>query len=148
MIQKRETKEDLKKQRRLLEVFSNLCEVDFNQFPSFSKKYRIDGYLYDKRTKDIISGVECKWYNGKAHCFLNVPKFQELVSLSSISGLPSYLLFREYDKWGYILIHDGKQIVCNYSVKLLGGTPNGRVPNEDDIEPLIALNKKDIVWGN
>ena len=84
MIQKRETKEDLKKQRRLLEVFSNLCEV----------------------------------------------------------------LFREHDKWGYILIHDGKQIVCNYSVKLLGGTPNGRVPNEDDIEPLIALNKKNIVWGN
>ena len=148
MIQKRETKEDLNKQRRLLEVFSKLCGFDFNQFSSFSKKYRIDGYLYDKRTKDIVSWVECKWYSGKAHCFLNVPKFKELVSLSQLTELPSYLLFRENKKWGYILIHDGKQIACNYSVKLLGGTPEGRVPNEDDIEPLVVLNKKNIMWEN
>ena len=45
MIQKRETKEDLVKQKRLLEVFSKHIKSDFNQFSSFSKKYRIDAIL-------------------------------------------------------------------------------------------------------
>jgi len=148
MIQKRETKIDLKKQTRLLEVFSNHLNVEFNQFSSFSKKYRIDGYFYDKKTKNITAWVECKWYNNKAHCFLNVPKFEELISLSRVTNLPSYLLFREYEKWGYILLHDGKKVVCSYNTKLLGGTPKGRVPNDDDIEPLITLSRDNIIWGN
>ena len=62
--------------------------------------------------------------------------------------LPSYLVFREYDRWGYILLHDGNNIVCNYTTKLIGGTPKGRIANDDDIEPLIVLNKNNIEWGN
>lgn len=146
MIQKRETKEDLVKQKRLLEVFSKHIKSDFNQFNSFSKKYRIDGYCY--RDKDITCWVECKWYNKNAHCFLNVPKFNELIQLSKNTMLPSYLVFREYDRWGYILLHDGNNIVCNYTTKLIGGTPKGRIVNDDDIEPLIVLNKNNIEWGN
>ena len=37
---------------------------------------------------------------------------------------------------------------CNYKVKLAGGTPKGRVVNEDDIEPLIVLDTTNVVWGN
>tara|TARA_R110002074_G_scaffold299362_4_gene470878 strand:+ start:221 stop:667 length:447 start_codon:yes stop_codon:yes gene_type:complete len=148
MIQKRETKDDLIKQTRLLEVFSKQLNLQFNQFSSFSKKYRIDGYCYDIHSKNISCWVECKWYSNKAHCFINVPKFNELISLSKSTSLPSYLLFREYNRWGYILLHDGRNIVCNYEIKLMGGTPNGRIANDDDIEPLIILSRENIVWGN
>ena len=145
---KRETPEDLLKQKRLLQVFSEKMDLEFNQFPSFSKKYRIDGYCYDKKTYNVVCWIECKWYNNKAHCFLNVPKFNELIRLSELTKKPSYLLFREYDKWGYILLHDGFNITCSYSTKLSGGTPVGRVKNEDDLEPLIVLDKNNINWGN
>ena len=74
MITKRETKEDTDKQKRLFEVFSKKFNLKFNQFSSFSKKYRIDGYCYDENNK-IKCWIECKWYTNKAHCFLNVPKF-------------------------------------------------------------------------
>lgn len=146
MIRFRETQEDLLRQKRLFEVFSKRLNVKYKQFSSHSKKYRIDGFCY--KNNSIYSWVECKWYSKKAHCYLNIPKFKELIQLSDITLLPSYFLFREYDKWGYILLHDGKNIVCNYTVKLAGGTPEGRAPNEDDIEPLIVLDKKNIVWGN
>jgi hypothetical protein len=147
MVTRRETKEDTDKQKRLFEVFSKKFNLKFNQFSSFSKKYRIDGYCYDDENK-INCWIECKWYTNKAHCFLNVPKFNELISLSELSKLPSYLLFREYDKWGFILLHNGKEIVCSYEIKRAGGTPKNRIENDDDIEPLIILNKKDVVWGN
>ena len=90
----------------------------------------------------------CKLYNNNAHCYLNVPKFKELIDLSETTLLPSYFLFREYDRWGYIMIHDGFNIVCKYNTKLTGGTPNGREANPDDIEPIIVLNKENIIWGN
>ena len=146
MARKRETKQDLIKQKRLFEVFSKHMGLKFNQFSSFSGKYRIDGYCY--YGENISCWVECKWYNNKAHCFLNIPKFKELILFSKLTLLPSYLLFREYRKWGYILLHDGKSIVCDYKIKLMGGTPEGRKPNDDDIEPLIILNRANIVWGN
>ena len=148
MVQKRETEEDLKKQKRLLDVFSKKLNTNYNQFSSFSKKYRIDAYLYDEQHKNIRAWVECKWYNNKAHCFLNVPKFKELISLSEMTNLPSYLLFREHNRWGYILLHDGLSVSCTYETKLLGGTPKGRVSNDDDVEPLVAINKRHIIWGN
>lgn len=148
MVRFRETTEDLIRQKRLFEVFSNSLNVNYKQFSSYSKKYRIDGFCYNSNTKDIINWVECKWYTTKAHCYLNIPKFKELIDLSEITSLPSYFLFREYERWGYILLHDGKKIRCNYKVKLAGGTPKGRVVNEDDIEPLILLDTNNIVWGN
>jgi len=148
MIHKRETKTDLIKQKRLFEVFSKHLSSSYNQFSSSSKKYRIDGYCYNPVDTNIICWVECKWYNKKAHCFLNVPKFKELITLSETTLLPSYLLFREYKRWGYIPLHNGRNIVCDYKVKLAGGTPEGRVPNDDDIEPLISLSRDNIVWGN
>ena len=120
----------------------------FSQFSSYSKKYRIDGFLYDKETNDITAWVECKWYNKIAHCFLNVPKFKELIYLSETTKIPSYLLFREFDKWGYICLHDGYKIKCSYKIKLTGGTPKGRIVNYDDFEPLVILDKKNITWGN
>jgi len=143
----RETKKDRVKQTRLLDVFSSKLDCAYGQFKSTSNKYRIDGYLYDD-DKNIKAWVECKWYNKKAHLFINPPKFIELTNLSEKTKLPSYFLFREGDFWGYILIHDGNEIVCNYTVRLCGGTPQGREVNDDDVEPLIVLAHDDIIWGN
>ena len=148
MIHKRETIRDLVKQKRLFEVFSKYMNLGYIQFPSFSKKYRIDGCCYDSKTKAIACWIECKWYSKEAHCFLNVPKFNEIIGLSQTTSLPSYLLFREFGKWGYILLHDGEKIACSYTVKLTGGTPKGRIANDDDTEPLIVLDKANIRWGN
>jgi hypothetical protein len=146
MIKKRETAGDLIKQERLFKVFSEHIGSGFGQFPSF-QKYRIDGFCYNIESKDIVCWVETKWYKGRAHLFLNVPKFNELISLSESTALPSYLLFREYDKWGYVCIHDGKRTVCDYKTKLAGGTPKDKPVNSDDIEPLIILNRSGIIWG-
>ncbi len=148
MIQKRETDEDLIKQERLFKVFSKQMNFGYNQFSSFSKKYRIDGYCYDVVNRNITCWIECKWYNDKAHLFLNVPKFNELLLLSQTTSLPSYLLFREHNKWGYIMLHNGENIACDYATKLMGGTPKGAVSNDDDIEPLIVLSSNCVVWGN
>ena len=95
----------------------------------------------------VVGWVEAKWYTGKAHLYLNVPKFDELVRLAEISKAPSFLVFREGDRWGYVRVHDGEKIVCEYIVKLAGGTPKGRVKNDDDIEPLVVISRKSITWG-
>ena len=143
----RETTEDRVKQTRLLDVFSSELDCAYGEFKSTSNKYRIDGYLCDSE-KNIKAWVECKWYTNKAHLFINPPKFLELINLSEKTKLPSYFLFREGDFWGYILIHDGNEITCNYTVRLCGGTPQGREINDDDVEPLVTLAYDDIIWGN
>ena len=142
----RETPEDRRKQTRLFEVASKRNGLKFKQFKSSSNKFRIDGFFYDDDL-NIKLWAECKWYSGKAHLYLNMAKFNELVYLSEYSKCQSILLFREYDNWGFVVIHDGNKIKCDYEVKLLGGTPKGRVINDDDIEPLIKINRNNIIWG-
>ena len=138
----RETEEDKRKQRRLFEVFAKHKGMNFKEFSPKSGKYRIDGFLYN-HNNTITAWVECKWYNGKAHLYLNVAKYNELISLSNISDAPSYLLFREGNRWGFVKIGD-----CGGKIKLAGGTPKGRKPNKDDVEPLVCLDREDIIWGN
>jgi hypothetical protein len=77
---------------------------------------------------------------------LNVPKYAELINLSEMTGLPSYFVFREQGKWGYIVLHTGSNKAATFSVIQTGGTPKGRTPNPDDIEPLIKFDKSCIQW--
>jgi len=144
----RENNDDLRKQERLFEVFSEKLGLDYIQFPSTGKKYRIDGCLYSLDDGSVRAWVECKWYSGNAHCFLNPPKYNELIILGGLYKIPSYLVFREFDRWGYICLHDGDRVFCDYKLRVSGGTPQGRIPNNDDIEPLVCLNKDKIIWGN
>ena len=62
-------------------------------------------------------------------------------------GEGSFLVFHELGKWGFICLHNGKRLTCKYQVKLMGGTPKGKPANHDDIEPLIVLSRKDVVWN-
>jgi len=138
----RETKQDRINQERLFKVFAEKKGWKYRMFPSTAKKYRIDGYFYDDKN-NVKCWVECKWYSGKAYLMLNVPKYNELKSLTASTFYPSILLFREGDKWGWIVVGSSKP-----KIKVMGGTPKGRTPNEDDIEPLVVFNRSDIVWGN
>lgn len=142
--QLRETKQDRSNQERLFIALSEKVGCQFKQFQS-NGKYRIDGYLYNGRK--IIAWIECKWYNSKAFCGLNVPKYEELVSLSERHKIPSYLLIREGDKWGAILIHDGEQVRAETMLMHTGGTPPGRKANPDDIEPIVKFENTAIKWG-
>ena len=145
MIRKRENDQDKQNQKVLFDRFSRHLEMTYGQFSSFSKKYRIDGFVKD--VEDNVTGwVECKWYKKKAYCWLNLPKYNELITLAEITGQPSYLVFRIPGKLGYIKLHDGETKTCSYTVKVTGGTQWGRFKNEDDIEPLICLGQKQIVW--
>ena len=144
MTRFRENELDKRHQKRLFEVFAERNNVDFTQFPSNSGKYVIDGYTHAEG--NLHSWIEAKWYSKTAHLYLNVPKFVQLCTLSRCTKRPSNLLFREGDRWGYIIVHDGVQ-VTDYETVISGGTPKGRPHNIDDVEPLIQFKRKDIIWG-
>ena len=145
MIVRRETQTDRTKEHKLLEAMAGHLECNFKQNPN-THKYSIDGWFYSKTenpAKGLMLGwAECKWYTGKAHCFLNVAKYSELMNLSLHSGLPSYFIVREPGRWGYINLTYELGTMCVHE----GGTPAGREPNEDDIEPLIKLDSDSIRW--
>lgn len=143
----RETEQDKLHQTKLLEAFAKFKKLSYNQFPSNSGKYRIDGYLYDN-DNNIKAWVECKWYSKEAYCYLNIPKYNELLQLSINTSQPSYLLFRVPGRWGWITIHTGHELGAEYKIQHKGGTQKGRATNVDDVEPLVVLDKKYIVWGH
>ena len=146
----RETKEDLKHEGMLA---NTMAEILYAKASKAHAKYRIDGWFH--QNKNLIGWFECKWYSQghKAFAMLNVPKFKELVDLAELTGKPSYFLMREKQgpdvpgRMGYILIHDGKKIQCQYECKIAGGTPPGRKPLPDDVEPLIIFSYSEIVWA-
>lgn len=149
----RETVEDRAREARLLGAMAKHLCCSFTQCQNLTK-YRIDGWFYLPRSEgdlrgEILGWAECKWYgDGKsAFCALNVPKYDELIRLSSLTGKPSYFIFREQGRWGYIVVQDG-DLKTPFKLVQTGGTPKGREPNPDDIEPLIMFDKDYIYWGS
>lgn len=142
----RETKQDKRNELKLIKAFANLTSLNYQQNMTHTK-YRIDGWLYDNN-KSVKAWLECKWYgdNKKAYLAMNPPKFKELVLLSMITGVKSYFIIREHGRWGYIKIHSGNEITAKYSTVIAGGTPKGRKPNPDDIEPLIKFDYSQVRW--
>ena len=153
MINMRETPTDRVKEKKLLSAMASTLNCQYSQSPNL-KKYRIDGWFHDGKDSTskgkMLGWAECKWYgDGKtAFCALNVPKYMELVQLSLITMLPSYFIFREDGRFGYLVVHDGIMPRAKFDVMQDGGTAKGRTPNPDDIEPLIKFHKKHIVWNN
>ena len=152
MTQMRETAQDKVREEKLLRIMSEHLGCHYWQNPNLIK-YRLDGWFYKPKFEgdnkgSMVGCAECKWYgDGKtAFCALNVPKYAELINLSEMTGLPSYFVFREQGKWGYIVLHTGSNKAATFSVIQTGGTPKGRTPNPDDIEPLIKFDKSCIQW--
>jgi len=141
----RETEQDKSNQSRILDAFAKKFNLQYLEFSSFSNKYRIDACFW--KDGDIVAWAECKWYTNKAHLMLNVPKYLELYHLSTHTGLPSYLLFREGDRIGSIIINNPKRNTkASKKIILGGGTQKGRQKNSDDIEPLIKFTEEEIIW--
>lgn len=153
MITMRETKADKSHEERLLIAMARHLGCTHKQSPNL-KKYRLDGWFHNGAEPDsrgdMLGWAECKWYgdNKKAFCALNVPKYMEMVNLSQTTMLPSYFIFRENNRFGYIVVHDGLMHRAKFKVSQAGGTAKGRQPNPDDIEPLIMFDKSEIIWGN
>ena len=148
MIIKRETPDDRKREERLLQVMAEHLGFSYKQNPN-TNKYKIDGWFYHDQGggKGLLAGwAECKWYTGKPHLFLNVPKYMELIDLARVSGVPSYFIVRKKSSWGYAVLHDGHSISAKVFPVVDGGTPPGREPNEDDIEPLIMVVEESVRW--
>ena len=148
MIIKRETPDDRKREERLLQVMAKHLGLSYKQNPN-TNKYRIDGWFYHDQGsgKGLLAGwAECKWYTGKPHLFLNVPKYMELINLAESSGVPSYFIFRKEGAWGYAVLHDGYKRSAQVMGVIDGGTPFGREPNEDDIEPLMVVISDSVRW--
>jgi|TARA_R110000803_G_scaffold195240_1_gene258430 hypothetical protein len=147
----RETEDDLKHEGTLAKAMASLL---FCTASKAHAKYRIDGWFH--QGNELKGFFECKWYtdNKKAFAMLNIPKFKELIDLSEITKKSSFLLVREKLKkdvggrWGYIELHNGKEVCCKYECKIAGGTPPGRKPLPDDVEPLIVFDYKEINWVN
>jgi hypothetical protein len=145
---KRETPDDRKREERLLQVMADHLGLSYKQNPN-TNKYKIDGwFLHDQGYgKGLLAGwAECKWYTGKPHLFLNVPKYMELIDLARVSGVPSYFIVRKESSWGYAVLHDGYSLSAKVFPVVDGGTPPGREPNEDDIEPLIMIFEEHVRW--
>ena len=153
MIALRETSTDRSHEPRLLVAMARYLKCQYKQSPNL-KKYRLDGWFHDGKEPDsrgnMIGWAECKWYGDgkKAFCALNVPKYMEILHLSQTTMLPSYFIFREDNRFGFIVVHDGVMHRAKFKVIQTGGTAQGRKPNPDDIEPLIMFEKSEIIWGN
>jgi hypothetical protein len=152
MTNLRETAQDRTREKKLLRIMSEHLGCSFWQNPNLVK-YRLDGWFYNESYNgsckgDMIGWAECKWYgdNKTAFCALNVPKYMELINISSLTKLPSYFIFREQGRWGYLILHNGVQTIAEFTVVQTGGTPKGRPPNPDDIEPLIKFDKSYVQW--
>jgi hypothetical protein len=143
----RETPQDKQRELKLIRAFAKLLNLNYQQNMTHTK-YRIDGWLYDNK-KNVKAWLECKWYGDgkKAYLAMNPPKFNELIQLSIITNIKSYFIVREQGRWGYIQLHSGKETTAKYQIIIAGGTPNGRKPNPDDIEPLVKFDYHQVQWN-
>jgi hypothetical protein len=137
-----ETPETRAKEARLLKAVAARFEASYHQLPSNSAKWRIDGCLI--KNGAVAAWVECKWYGDgkKAMCWMNVAKYMEMRTLKATFGVPCLFVFREDGRWGFIdMGFDDRP------PKILGGTPSHREANDDDYEPLIALDKSKVIYS-
>ena len=142
-----ENKTTRQKEAKLIQVLATHLGYSGYQFPPRSGKYRIDGYL----TKDdgtITGWVEAKWYDDGKHpyCAVNATKYLELQDLAREFSVPSYFVCRRQGGWGFSTINNGIWNKHSVSLRIGGGTPAHRPPNDDDIEPLVFMDKDGFQW--
>ena len=141
-----ETPLSRKRELKLIRAIAGYMGVDYGQVPPDSGKYLIDGWLH--KNGRVVAWLECKWTSDGSRCFahLNAPKFAELCLLAALYKCHSYYIVREEGKWGYAIIHDGSRCMFDREVRITGGTPAHRPPNDDDIEPCVKIPKSEITW--
>lgn len=140
----RETPEDLKREGEILDALCRKFNCQWKKLGN-GGKYRIDAVLY--RNRDIAAFVEVKDYKTGLHLYMNVQKYIEGVRIAEATQKPFLLVIRHQGKVGYIKVHGGGAWAdVQPNVIMGGGTPPGRQPNPDDIEPLMQFDSIDINW--
>ena len=140
----RETPEDLKNEAEILDA---LCQKFSCQWRKLGNggKYRIDAVLY--RKTGVGGFAEVKDYKNKLHLLMNIPKYVEGTRLAEVTEKPFIFVFRHQGKVGYIKVHGGGAWSdIKPELVMAGGTPPGREPNPDDIEPLFKFKPEDVIW--
>lgn len=140
----RETPQDLKREAEILDALCHKFKCDWKKLGN-GGKYRIDAVLHRGAVVDAFA--EVKDYKTALHLYMNVPKYLEGMRIAEATQKPFLFIVRYQGKIGYIKAHGGgawSDVQAN--VIMGGGTPPGRKPNPDDVEPLMQFNPMDIKW--
>ena len=147
----RETAADLQAEAEILDLYCSRYGFSWRKLGN-GGKYRIDAVITDGDV--VCAWVEVKDYrNRKPYLGLNVPKFMEGVQLSQFTGLPFLLILRHtLDQGDEQIVRLGALNLCENGMQrdgllvMAGGTPPGRQPLPDDIEPMYRFHLADVCW--
>jgi len=140
----RETAEDLSNEAEILDQFAAQFMCGWRKLGS-GGKYRIDAILH--KNNAMKAWVEVKDYESGLFLGLNIPKYQEGMTLARDTEIPFLFVFRHEGRIGYIKVHEGGAWAdCKVDIKMGGGTPPGRDPLPDDIEPLAFFSQDEVIW--
>jgi hypothetical protein len=141
----RETEQDLINEAMVLDHFANKYGAKWTKLGN-GAKYRIDAAY--QRDGKVVAWAEVKVYKTKSPFLgVNVPKMIEGCQLALFTGKPFFLLFHHNQRFGMVKISDGEQVLSSPKLRIAGGTPPGRKPLGDDIEPMFKYSELDIKWG-
>jgi len=145
----RETARDKEKE---LETLTKFC-AQFGSTPrklasiyssEQSRKYRIDAVMLDGN--EIKAWVEVKNYSRSGFLGLNIVKYKEGTDLAKLTGIPFLMVISIAGRIGWIKLHDGLVFCIPPQYKMAGGTPKGKEPLHDDIEPMAMFSEDLIRW--
>lgn len=140
----RETPEDLEREASILDELCHNFKCGWKKLGN-GGKYRIDAVIF--RGENIAAFAEVKHYPKRLHLLMNVAKYIEGVRIAEVTGKPFLFIVRHEDRVGYIKVHSGGPYSdIQADIIMGGGTPPGREPNPDDVEPLMRFNPVDVIW--
>lgn len=140
----RETKKDLELEAEVLDYFCSQRGIQWEKLGNGSK-YRIDAVLL--QGKDVVGWAEVKNYDAGLFLGLNLPKYIEGCKLAEVTQKPFLFIIRHQGRIGYVKVHGGGAWSdLDVTLKYCGGTPKGRDPLPDDIEPMYLIDRSEVRW--
>ena len=133
---RRENSEDLEREAAILDWVGKRKRWQWRKLGN-GGKYRIDACFH--QAEQMFAWVEVKAHGG-SFCGMNVPKYIEGCNLSSWTEKPFYFIFSREDKIGVINVWEHGMPTISPVLQVTGGTPPGRDPLPDDIEPMMMFN--------
>jgi len=139
----RETSNDLAMEKEILDAVCFKWHCGWRKLGN-GGKYRVDAVLQEG--PEIRAWVEVKDYSSPKFIGMNIPKYMEGVALAKVTGCTFMLLIRVAGRIGYIRLHDGLDTLAPPKFIVTGGTPAGKTPLPDDIEPMAMFDQTVVRW--